>query len=248
MINPNLKGKTILITGGNSGIGSAITQEFAAMGGKVVVHYYDKEEKATQLVHSIQENGGKAIAIYADLRQEQDVDQLMERSIEAFGTVDTLINNAAACVLDTIFDTVGATIDDHFEMNARVPVQLMNRFVLMHKEQGKKEGSIINISTDASQKFAGQISYGASKAALEAYTRSVAIEAGPHGITVNCISPGPTQTGYIDEQLERMVMPDVPMRRLGEPKDIAEAAVFFASKQARWITGQVLLVSGGHYI
>ncbi|GAK08193.1 SDR family NAD(P)-dependent oxidoreductase [Geomicrobium sp. JCM 19038] len=156
MINPNLKGIVILITGGNSGIGSAITEQFAEMGSKIIIHYYDKEEKATQLVRTIQESGGEAVAIYADLRQEQDIDQLMEKSIKAFGTVDALINNVAACVLDTIFDTTGETIDEHFEMNARVPVQLMNRFVLLHKEQGKKEGSIVNISTDASQKLRGK--------------------------------------------------------------------------------------------
>ena len=107
-------------------------------------------------------------------------------------------------------------------------------------------GRIINLSTDASQVFAGQITYGASKATLEALTRGVALEVAQYGITVNCVAPGPTQTGWIDAAFEKVVEPLIPMKKLIQPEDIAETILFLASEQARMITGQVIKVSGGH--
>jgi 3-oxoacyl-[acyl-carrier protein] reductase len=107
-------------------------------------------------------------------------------------------------------------------------------------------GRIINLSTDAAQVFAGQIAYGASKAAVEAFTRSIAMEVSKYGITVNCVAPGPTQTGYIDAKLEKTVLPQIPLGKLIQPEDIADAIVFLASIRASMLTGQVIKVSGGH--
>lgn len=123
---------------------------------------------------------------------------------------------------------------------------MMAEFVRRCQDRNATDGSIINLSTDAAQTFAGQINYGASKAAIEAMTRSTAIELGPLGIRVNAIAPGPTQTGYIPSEVESSLAGDIPLRRVGAPRDIADVAVFLASEQARWLTGQVVKVSGGH--
>ena len=119
----------------------------------------------------------------------------------------------------------------------------MSREFMRHRMDG---GRIVFLSTDAAQVFAGQITYGASKATLEALTRSIAMEVGKYGVTVNCVAPGPTQTGWIDEALEELVVPQIPMGKLIQPEDIANAILFLASGQAGMITGQVIKVSGGH--
>lgn len=115
-----------------------------------------------------------------------------------------------------------------------------------HQARGGTRGRIINVSTDAARAFATEIAYGASKAALEAFTRSIACEVGHLGITVNAVAPGPVQTGYITDELEAKVLTSIPLGRIGTVDDIADAIVFFASEQARWITGQVVQIAGGH--
>jgi 3-oxoacyl-[acyl-carrier protein] reductase len=277
MIDTGLENRVVLITGGNHGIGAATARAFAAQGARVFITYLrlspqdygiDPEEArrasepglplyhATQtrsadaVVEEIRKGGSMAESWEVDLADPATIPGLFDLAEQKFGPVTVLVNNAAYCETppDTIFGTSAESVDKHFAVNTRAAVLLMAEFVRRHKERGGRWGRVINVSTDAAQNFAGQISYGASKAATEAFTRSVATEVGPLGITVNSVAPGPVQTGYITRESEKELLPEIPLRRIGEPEDIADAIVFLASEQARWITGQVIKVSGGHAI
>lgn len=169
----------------------------------------------------------------------------ISRENEQYGRIDMLFNNAAVDDengFDTIERTIQNVIDDTFAVNVRASILMVKELI---KNRGNY-GRIINISTDASQIFVDQITYRASKAALEALTRSIALEVGKYGITVNCIAPGPTQTGWIDTDLEKSVIPLIPIGKLIQPEDVAETILFLSSEHAKIITGQVIKVSGGH--
>ena len=161
-----------------------------------------------------------------------------------YGKVDILVNNAATDDengYDTVEKITRDVIDDTFAVNVRGSLLMTREFINNRGDFGR----IINLSTDAAQVFAGQITYGASKATLEALTRSISLEVARYGITVNCVAPGPTQTGWIDENFEKAVVPLIPMGKLIAPEDIAATILFLSSEQARMITGQVIKVSGG---
>jgi len=209
--------------------------------------------------------GGRAEAVEADLTDPAAIPLLFDRAEAALGPVSIIINNAAHWEPDTMLpepkDAPGpaawpprslpvsaGSLDRHFAVNTRAPALLMAEFARRHAARNADWGRIINLSTDGADCFPGEAGYGASKIALESLSRTAAVELGPLGITVNVISPGPIQTDWMTPELEAAIAAGTPLRRTGQPDDIADVAVFLASQQARWITGQVLRVGGGHRV
>ena len=268
MVSYGLRDKVALITGANNpqGIGAATALAFAREGARLVL-VYKKEPRpfdesrtgqngtdryfaanagsADAVAARLRELGADFLILESDISDEEAVKKIYAAAYERFGRVDILVNNAAGCDMegiDTIERITRGVIDDTFAVNVRGSLMMMREFVAQRGSYGR----IVNISTDAAQVFAGQIAYGASKATLEALTRSIALEVGQYGITVNCVAPGPTQTGWIDPELEAQVRPLIPLGELIQPEDVAAVILFLAGEQARMVTGQVIKVSGGH--
>ena len=214
------------------------------------------------LVADIRRGGGSIDVVPADLANPAVVSMLFDRAREAFGDVDILVNNAAVDEPDTLrCDADGkqhATVWDapvgpftiesyerHFSVNTRAVALMMAEFARRHVARGATRGRIINVSTDGAPGFASEVSYGASKHAMESFSRAAAKEFGACGITVNVVSPGPIQTGWIAPALEERLAAETPLGRIGRPEDVADVIVFLASDSARWLTGQVLYVGGG---
>jgi 3-oxoacyl-[acyl-carrier protein] reductase len=228
--------------------------------------YYCKMQTQTadHVVAAIEELGGDCIAIEADLVDTANIPMLLDQAEKHFGPVDILVNNAAYGKCDTFIpsselpeqstfvDEFPVTTitpeshDAHFAVNSRAISLMMAEFAKRYIKRKGSFGRIINISTDGAYCHPSAISYGASKLAMESFARAAATELGPYGITVNVISPGAVQTGWLPQHIMEQIEQSYPLRRCGRPEDIANAVIFFASKQAEWITGQVLQVGGGN--
>lgn len=216
---------------------------------------------ADDVVRSIHDRGGRVAAMEVDLSDPATIPLIFDRAEAALGPVEVVVNNAASWEADTFIprapgthDRIDRAIhtitarshDHHFAVNSRATALMMAEYARRHVARDARWGRIVNVSTDGASCFPEEVSYGASKAALESYTRSAARELGRYGITANIVSLGPIQTGWITPELEKQIADAIPLGRIGQPDDVADVVVFLASEQARWLTGQLLYVGGGH--
>jgi 3-oxoacyl-[acyl-carrier protein] reductase len=224
--------------------------------------YYlaQQTKSADWLVRKIKSQGGDAVSVEADLSEATIIPKLFDKAGE-LGPVEIIVNNAAYCLQDTLLPNTGDSraVDDfplqtittdshdkHFAVNTKATALMMSEFARRHVARKASWGRIINVSTDGAAVFPTEVSYGASKYAIESFSRSAAKEFGPLGITVNTVSLGPIQTGWIAAELEKTIIDNTPLGRVGTPADVADVVVFLASEQARWLTGQLIFVGGGH--
>lgn len=216
-----------------------------------------QQKTADQLLSEILSIGGQACACEVDLGQAEQIPLLFDQCEKQLGPVDILLNNHTYCIAET-FDPAlvshelggvslasAEVIDRHHQVNTRAYVLMMAEYLVRYLARGANWGRIINTSTDAAHAHIANISYAASKHAIESYSRSAAAELGRYGITVNIVAPGPIQTGYLEPEQVMDIAQKTPLGRVGQPDDVADIMVFLASEQAHWLTGQLIYAGGG---
>lgn len=246
-----LQDKVALVTGASKGIGASIAKYFAAEGAKVVVNYASSKADADKVVKAITDQGGQAIAVQADVSKEAELIRLFEATATAFGTLDILVNNAGIYQYDPIESVTVKNFQAHFNTNVLGSLLAIREAKKLFGDRG---GNIINISSGASNTPlpTGSV-YSASKAALDAITIALSKEFSGLNIRINSILPGVVETegshsaGFIGSDFEAKLVANTPLGRTGQPEDIAKVAVFLASDEAAWITGEKISVSGGIY-
>ena len=244
-----LAGKTAVVTGASKGIGAGIAKALAKEGANVVVNYARSKSDGDKVVAEIAGAGGKAIAVQADVSKQADVDRLFAEAKKAFGHIDILVNNAGVYEFAPIEQVTEESYRRLFDLNVLGTV-LSTQAVL--KNMNGSGGSIINISSVVSLTPAPTASlYSATKGAVDVITRTLALELGARKIRVNSLSPGLVETegtrsaGSSEGEFKDMAVARTPLGRVGAPDDIAKVAVFLASDDSAWITGEVLPVGGG---
>ncbi|SEL56114.1 3-oxoacyl-[acyl-carrier protein] reductase [Paenibacillus sp. cl141a] len=241
-----LSGKVAIVTGASRGIGREIAERLAENGAKVVVNYASSPAKAEEVVGLIKQGGGEARAIQADISQVAEIERLFRETIEAYGGIDILVNNAGIMTTKPIAAMTEEDFDQQFAINVKGTYFAIQQ-AFRHMNSG---GRIINFSTSvAGQMFPTYSVYAGTKGAVEQFTRQLAKEFGPKGITINAVAPGPVNTelftvGKSEEQIAGIVKMNA-FGRLGETDDIAGVVLFLASEESKWITGQTLRVNGG---
>lgn len=242
----SLSGKVAIVTGASSGIGREIAERLAENGAKVVVNYASSPAKAEEVVSAIKQSGGEARAIQADIRQVAAIERLFGETIEAYGGIDILVNNAGIMTTKPVAAMTEEDFDQQFAINVKGTYFAIQQ-AFHHMNSG---GRIINFSTSVvGQMFPAYSVYAGTKGAVEQFTRQLAKEFGPKGITINAVAPGPINTelftvGKSEEQIAGIANMNA-FGRLGEPDDVAGAVLFLAGEESKWITGQTIRVNGG---
>lgn len=243
----DLTGKTAIITGASRGIGAEIAKRFAQAGAKVVVNYSGSQEKAEAVVASIKENGGEAIAVKANVSDAESVKAMVEEAMAAFGSVDILVNNAGITRDNLMMrmkddewdDVINTNLKGVFVCTKAVTRQMMKQ----------RSGRIVNIASIVGvMGNAGQANYVASKAGVIGLTKTTARELASRGITANAVAPGfitTDMTDALNDEIQQSMMAQIPLGRFGKPEEVAKAALFLASDEASYMTGQTLHLDGG---
>jgi 3-oxoacyl-[acyl-carrier protein] reductase len=249
MNTKKLAGKVAVVTGASKGIGADIAKHLAAEGAAVVVNYASSKEGADRVVDEITKGGGKAIAVQADVAKKKDIEQLFAETKKAFGQLDILVNNAGIYKFEPLEAVTENEFHRQFNTNVLGLILATQEAV---KHFGTEGGSVINIGSVASDLTPPTaVIYGATKGAVDVITRVLAKELGPKNIRVNSINPGGVETegfhagGFSGTDFEKQMVAQTPLGRMGQARDIAPAAVFLASSDAAWITGETLRVAGG---
>jgi len=244
-----LENKVAVVTGASKGIGAAIAKRLAAEGAAVIVNYASAGNDAERVVAEIVSHGGRAIAVQADVSKTDDIDRLFTETVKQFGTVDILVNNAGIYQWGPIEDVTEEGFYRQFGINVLGPLLATKAAVQYFSDKG---GSIINIGSGASSmEPAGSALYTATKSAVDSITRVLSKELGPRNIRVNSINPGMVDTegaragGFIGSEMATVMANTTPLRRIGVPEDIALVAAFLSSDDSRWLTGEIILASGG---
>jgi len=244
-----LKDKVAVVTGASKGIGAGIAKELAAHGAAVVVNYASSKQGADKVVEEIAQAGGRAVAVQGDVSKAVDAEAVVNAALEHFGKLDILVNNSGVYEFAPLEAITEEHFHKHFNVNV-LGVLLTTQAAVKHF--GESGGNVINIGSAATRVTpAASAVYSGTKGALDAITGVLARELGPRKIRVNSINPGMVETegthtaGFLDSDFAKSVVAQTPLGRLGQPGDIAGVAAFLASDEARWLTGEQLLASGG---
>jgi len=244
-----LENKVAVVTGASKGIGAGIAKDLAAAGAAVVVNYASAKDGAEKVVAEIVANGGRAIAVQGDVSKSADVERLFDETKKAFGSVDVLVNNAGVYKFGAIEEINEADFHHQFNINV-LGLLLATKGAV--KNFGENGGSVINISSVVSTITPpGSSIYTGTKGAVDSITQVLSKELGPRKVRVNAINPGMVETegahaaGFIGSDFQKHTEATAPLGRIGQPDDIAPLAVFLASDDSRWLTGETLIASGG---